>query len=495
MKGLAEALGHCSALVWTCDAEGKLTYLNFQNQLPDRPRLGAATLETLLPMVGAQDRQRRARELRCALLDRTSRRHEYVAQWKDGRNVSIVEEISPVWHGPNFQGMVGIGMPLPGSRETSPPEDDLTLVGALNHEARNCLTGILGTLQLLQEGDSETDQSERLAAAQQSCETLLGLLQDSLDTHKLRMGGTRLKKTHFSPAERARALLTSLEKMARECGAKLQLSTAGETPSTVVGDPYRLGQILTNLLTNALKYSRGGTVTLSVAKAGAGLCFQVQDDGPGIDTEFQKVMFGAYQQEHENLAGWGLGLGISQTLARLMGGRLECQSSPQGTTFSLWLPLVASRPPAFASQRGKPKACPTDLQALIVEDQPLVAQALAGQLGKLGVVSRVAQNGEQALHEMEARMPELVFLDLHLSDGNGFTVCREIRRRHGRDPVVVGLTGDTAKGIRRRCLESGMDECIFKPMSLSRLSELLQQVHVPESPQKATKDSYASVHR
>ncbi len=481
----------CSTLVWTCDAEGRLTYVSFQNRLPSRIGEVSPPLETLLPMVAPEDRQKRARELRCALLDRTGRNHHFWAQWMDGEKLAISEEIAPLWNEGEFAGLIGIGTPLSSPQELGEQTEGLAQVVTLNHEVRNCLTGILGTLQLLDDGELKGKQADRISAAQQSCETLLGLLQDSLDTHSLRAGRTQLKKVSFSPAKSAQAVLTGLETMARESTAKLSLTVGSEVPSMVSGDPHRLGQILSNLLANALKYSEGGEVTLSLNKSGAGVAFEVKDKGPGIDTEFQKVMFGAFQREQEGLKGWGLGLGISHSLASLMGGRLECQSGPEGTVFSLWLPLTSSQAPAFASPRGKTKLPLADFQALIVEDQPLVAQALAGQLKKLGVMSWVAESGAQALAGLKKRMPELIFLDLHLSGGSGFTICREIRRLHGLEPMVVGLTGDTAQGTRRRCLESGMNECIFKPMSLSRLSELLQQFRSPDGSRRDLKDTYA----
>lgn len=494
MKSLGEALAHCSALVWTCDAEGHLTYVSFQNRLPERSGVAPPLLETLLLMVAAEDRQRRARELRCALLDRTGRNHEFLAQWTDGQTVAISEEITPLWNEGEFAGLIGVGTPLHSHQEFTEQADVLAQVGTLNHEVRNCLTGILGTLQLLDDGDLKEKQADRVSAAQQSCETLLGLLQDSLDAHALRAGRAHLKKIGFSPAKSAQAVLTGLETMASDSKAKLLLEVGSEVPTTVSGDPHRLGQILTNLVTNALKYSEGD-VTLSLERSGPGISFEVKDNGPGISDEFQKVMFGAYQQEQDSSAGWGLGLGISHSLASLMGGRLECQSGSDGTVFSLWLPLTSTRSPAFASPRGRSKPTKADFQALIVEDQPLVAQALAGQLGKLGVTSRVAESGAQALDELKNRMPELIFLDLHLSGGSGFTLCREIRRLHGLEPMVVGLTGDTAQGTRRRCLESGMNECIFKPMSLSRLSELLQQFRQADGSRREPRDTYAYTNR
>lgn len=418
MKTLGEALRHCSSLIWTCDVQGNLTYLSFPDSLPASSPSTLLTLESLLPMVCAQDRQRRARELRCALLDRTGRRCEYVAVRRDGVRVSICEEISPIWRGTRFKGLVGVGSSHAPQQQKHENHEILTQVGALNHEVRNCLSAISGTLQLLTEAKLGKDEAERVAAAQTACESVLQLLQDSLDTHKLRMGASPLQNVRYSPEKRAKAVFLGLQTMARERGSCLRIEVARDTPSMVWGDPHRLGQILSNLLTNALKYSKGGRVTLRVMRGGNGLVYSVEDTGPGIDEEFQKVMFGAYQQE----------------------------------------PLKG------------------EFHALVVEDQPLVAQALVAQLRKLGVTARVAQSGEQALLELAAQIPQLIFLDLHLGGSDGFTVCREIRRRHGSASVVVGLTGDTAKGIRRRCIESGMDDCVFKPLSYARLSRLLKLV-------------------
>lgn len=474
MLSLQSALSASHALIWVCDEKGYLSYLNFTHLLPELAGSSAIPLEGLLPMVEARDRQRRARSLRCALVDRGPRRSRFRA-WIGGQGpVALNEEISPVFEEGVFRGLIGVAVPLDwggpsraAGRKTrdaaGSPSSLARQIGGLNHEVRNCLSGVKGTLELLRDSELHPAQAEQLRAAEESCDTVLNLMECSLDVHRLEAGLSGVKSEPFEPALCARAVVTGLQKMAREHEVRLSTVIEEGTPDIAVGDQHRLTQVLLNLLSNAIRYSEQGLVAVTVGPDEDGLKLEVADTGPGITPRASSYPRGT-----------GLGLSICRRLIKAMGGRMECRSDASGTVFTLRLPFA----PLDEGRTSERPALQEDfpgLRVLVVEDQPLVQTVLVQQLSKLGLSSFAVEDGAGALEAVAASRPDLILMDVHLPRLGGVEATRRIRRDFGPTPVVVGLTGETGPGVRRKCLESGMDEVFFKPLSLQNLAQFLSQ--------------------
>jgi signal transduction histidine kinase/CheY-like chemotaxis protein len=480
MAQLQAALAASQALLWTCDASGHLTYTNFSSILA-APE-GERPLETLLVLVEPSDRQNRARDLRAALVDRRGATSYFLAQLGSARPVAFREEIDPVWQGDDFQGLIGVAVPcpeIPAAEAEAGRQSRRQLAGtelaALNHEVRNCLAGLAGTLELLQEASLEEAPGRQLAAARESCDTLLSLLESSLDAYRLESGLIRAQREPFDPVRTARRAVTMLEKMARDKGVQMRLAVAPTMPSLVMGDPHRLSRVLTNLLANGVKYTDRGVVTLSLDPSESGVQFTVRDNGPGLGFPFP----GEAQMDivrQTAVQGTGLGLSLSDRMVKAMGGRTSCHSDDSGTTFVFWLPLPSLDEPPVSHVAPRLSASePRALRVLVVEDQPLVQNVLMQQLEKLGLTSFAVDNGKGALEMLQSLPMDLILMDLHLPKLGGFETSRQIRQRFGDRPVIVGLTGQTGPGVRRQCLEAGMDDCFFKPLSLDRLSRFLSE--------------------
>lgn len=471
------ALGASQAWVWACDAKGRLTYTNFPEKLPSRDD---NSLETLLQVVAPVDRERRARELRCALVDRTGRRMEFLALHPSDNEVAICEEIDIVRQDGEFQGLIGIGVAVAASNvssESATEEVELQ-VGALNHEVRNFLVGIRGSLELVQDSPLTPGQRQLLLACEESCETVLQLMQASLDLSRLETGLVSATREVFSPEQNVRQVLALLKKTAKEHRGRLRFHKADDAPAWVEGDPHGLRLVLSNLVTNPLKYSQGGGVEVALKgeQPAGGLRIEVNDRGPGISSDFQNVMYLPYmRRETEASAGTGLGLGICQRLVKAMGGGIDCESTARGTTFSVSLPFRTEAAPRRRTSSAPNVSHFNGMRVLVVEDQPVVQKVLVQQLRKMGAHCAAVSHGGEALQLLDAVPVELILLDLHLPGVDGCEIARQVRRRLGDDVLIVGLTGEARRGVRRRCMEAGMDECFTKPLPWETLSGFLDK--------------------
>lgn len=470
-------LGEIPALVWCCDPRGLLSYVNpelaaFAGREPE-PDCG---FEWLLENVYAEDWPRRAAQLRRDFLRRQPFRTSYRLHHANGECRWILETGVPVWNEDGFKGLAAVGLDVTRdkNREQSLEIRDRErneLVGSLSHELRNSLTGVLGMLESLERTPLTDEQRQLASVAIQSSRTVLRVAEDVLEAFRWESDEVSLEYANLHLQAEMGNLVEKFGRLAREQGLEFSWEVDPGLPPVVRGDRARLDQILTNLITNAVKYTRDGSVSLRVLPGDPGtIRFEVQDTGDGIPQESQQKIFQPFSRLSEG-HGSGLGLAICRRLVQLMDGDLGLCSLPgEGSTFWFELPLeAAAEPETGDSEEG---SLPP-LQVLVVEDEPVNRQVICMLLETMGVSPNPATDGQQALSLLERSPVDVVLMDYRMPNLDGIEATRLLRQRWGTGPVVIGLTGDVRPEVVRHCLEAGMNDCLHKPVSASELKRAL----------------------
>jgi hypothetical protein len=356
----------------------------------------------------------------------------------------------------------------------------------MSHEIRTPFHGLLGMMSLLQETPLTTQQMGYLHTAKESAHHLLAILNDILDISKLESGNLQVVPEPVNLARLVREVDALMRVQAHAKGLALHVTMDADTPRWVRADPTRLKQILFNLLSNAVKFTAAGHVHLKV-EAGTGpaagnLVFSVIDSGIGMDEATQARVFQRFVQADDTRSrphgGAGLGLEISRSLARLMGGDITVRSEPAaGSTFVLSLPLprIDAPAPGETGASGAAEGPGRMLKVLVAEDHPVNRTYLEAVLDKLGHQTVFAENGEEAVRAAQAQDFDIVLMDLHMPVMDGFAAARAIRALplpRGAMPIVA-LTADAFQDSQEQAQQAGMDEMLTKPAHLPQLRELL----------------------
>lgn len=371
-----------------------------------------------------------------------------------------------------------------------------TFLATMSHEIRTPMNAVIGLLELaLEDSHRGRCDTQTLQTAYDSAIGLLELIGDILDISRIESGHITLQPMPIDLVELVRATVRVFEGNARAKGLHLH-SELPAAPVWVLADPLRLKQILSNLISNAIKFTDRGEVqanlllTSAAKHSGLPIELSVRDTGIGISPDDQARLFNAFVQAEGPRArqGAGLGLVISRTLAELMGGTLSLQSVEGiGTKVlvNLQLPVCAA-PPLDEQHTPTLESSSSPLNILVVDDYPANLLLLERQLHTLGHRVTLAENGEIALGRWQAARFDLVITDCSMPVMDGHELTRRIRSLEGERGLaacrILGVTANAQAEERARCLASGMDECLFKPIGLRTLKAHLPQAHPRQLP-------------
>jgi PAS domain S-box-containing protein len=366
----------------------------------------------------------------------------------------------------------------------------------MSHEIRTPLNGVLGMAQAMAVEELSPVQRERLDVIRQSGESLLAILNDVLDLSKVEAGKLALEKAPFELDELVRTAHATFSALAEAKGLSFELTVDSAAAGAYEGDAVRVRQILLNLVSNALKFTERGGVTVTVSRVRGVLRLAVADTGIGLSAEQVAGVFEKFEQADvsttRRYGGTGLGLAICRQLAQLMGGDITAQSAPgAGSVFTATLPLrklrrsapaqrAAARPPqaAMAPAAGAPAGRP--LRVLAAEDNPMNQLVLQTLLAQVGVEPVMVADGAEALAAWESEPWDVILMDVQMPVLDGHAATARIRAREraaGRSRTpIIGLTANAMSHQVNDYLASGMDAVVPKPIEAARLYAALQSV-------------------
>ena len=389
----------------------------------------------------------------------------------------------------------------------------------MSHEIRTPMNGVLGTTELLLNSPLTDKQRHLASTVHRSGRTLLAIINDILDFSKIEAGKLDLECVGFDLSQ----LLDESLELFMEAGRRKHLLLTQQidekVPRYLKGDPVRFRQILMNLLSNAMKFTETGEISLTAGYVSgtathAQLRISVTDTGIGIPPAAKLRIFDAFAQADgsttRRYGGTGLGLSIARRLVELMGGTITVESEPgRGSTFSFTArfelqPLGAGTETGLTSYPqfpkphvtlepgyGPPYACPSATgpeakeaghraaRILVAEDSPVNREVAVGMLEILGYEVEMAENGRQALELVGRSQFDLVLMDCQMPEMDGLTATGEIRRQETssghRRVTIIALTANAMQGDREQCLAAGMDDYLTKPYTQIQLQSAVQK--------------------
>lgn len=363
-------------------------------------------------------------------------------------------------------------------------------LATISHEIRTPLNGIIGMTEMLQRTGMSARQQECLNAITNSADLLLAIINDVLDLSKIEAGKMDIETEPFQ-------LMTLIHDIEDLCQARLQAERVRLTvridevlTGTMLGDAKRISQVLLNLVGNAVKFTNDGSIAIDVRRESetedsVRITFQITDTGIGIPKEMHESLFRPFQQADgstsRRFGGTGLGLAIAKRLVELMEGSIGFSSVPGlGSNFWFCLPIKKDNPSQIVIH--KPVEAKTSFHSqnpmvLVVEDNPVNQQVAQAQMEAIGAKVHIACNGQEAIKLFDQYRYDLIFMDCHMPEMDGFETTRLIRSKENpaRRTPIIAMTALAMTGDSERCIEAGMDDYITKPVRLNLLYGILKR--------------------
>jgi PAS domain S-box-containing protein len=361
----------------------------------------------------------------------------------------------------------------------------------MSHEIRTPLNGVLGMAQAIAREELAPRQQERLRVLRESGEALLAILNDILDISRIESGRMTLEDVEFDVGELAHSVRETFSAVATQKGLAFSVSVTPGAAGVYRGDPLRLRQILSNLVSNALKFTDSGAVKVTLSASDGDLVATVEDSGIGIPPDVLQRLFTKFEQGDASMSrrygGTGLGLAICRDLAALMGGDISVESvMGEGATFCLRLPLPRvlsprrAAPPAPSAAAAAISPADRPLRLLVAEDNLTNQAVIRAMLEVVHIEPDVVADGQAAIEAWQDGHWDLILMDVQMPRMDGVTATSVIRRREAAEGLsrtpIIALTANAMEDQVREYRQAGMDLVVTKPIRAEELFAALSAI-------------------
>lgn len=360
-----------------------------------------------------------------------------------------------------------------------------TFLANMSHEIRTPMNAILGMSRQLQKTELDEKQHLYLQTINEAGENLLVIINDILDISKIEEGKLNLERIGFQMSDVINRAMQVMRHRTEEKGLKLISSFDEKIAGILLGDPYRLNQVLLNLLSNSIKFSEKGTVSIHCKLIGEGISKQViqisvTDNGIGMEKEFLDNIFQSFTQEDRSVSrkygGTGLGMSISKQLVELMGGEINVESEKAvGTSFIITIPFTVGEMSDLPLKEIKntDSRILKNKKILLVEDNEMNRMVATTALSHYGAMITEVVNGAEAVEAVREIRYDLILMDMQMPVMNGLEATELIRKELKSDIPIIALTANAIKGENDKCIEAGMNGYISKPFIEEELVNLM----------------------
>lgn len=506
----AQRIAHLGKWVWDIN-EDKLDWSDELYAIYKRPKELGVSIQSWIESIHPEDRNRNEIAINDALSEKTSYNinHRIICHDGEERVIHVEAELfNKNEHRPCR--MIGVVQDITKQKAyeaelkkakemaESVSRSKSNFLKTMSHELRTPMHGVLGMAELTLLTELDEKQTQYVETIYNASQAMTRILNDILDITKIEANTLELEPTYFNLKRTIESIIHLFSGSANTNNIELKCDIQESIPDLLAGDPNRLNQVLSNLLGNALKFTEKGSVSLNVSlleKKGDSVFiqFEVIDTGIGIAEENLSYIFQKFTQEDSSstrkYGGMGMGLSIVKSLVDLMDGQISILSEvDKGTTFTFSIPMGLNKPSIkkvtlpIKSEKIEVNKTRTisDASILIVEDDKVNQKVLEGMLKKLGCSVDILPNGKAALTIIPDFCYDAILMDCLMPVMNGFETTEHIRKMEAegilphRTPIIA-ITANAMQGDKKKCIDSGMDDYLSKPVTLASLEKILNK--------------------
>lgn len=352
----------------------------------------------------------------------------------------------------------------------------------MSHEIRSPMNGIIGMVDILKDNaELNEEQRSSINTIHSSSHQLLGILNDILDLSKLESGKMNVKNSEVKLVDEINKIADLFKSNAKEKGIELKIEVSDNVPKYILTDKVKIIQVLTNLVDNAVKFTRNGAITIKVFPTEFDqVKFEIVDTGPGISSENQQKVFSQFQQidqsSTKSVKGTGLGLAICKNIVELLNGEIGVISElGTGSTFWFSINIIVPREKSVG-EINKPNQQTFDKKVLVIDDIAVNVKVVSLMLKQMGCTVETASSGREGIEKFGLSDFDLILMDIQMPEMDGMEAAQIIKRKAKPSPPIAALTANALRKDVEKYLSNGLDYFIAKPITKDVLREKLEEI-------------------